>query len=363
VASDLGATLGTIPGSLPLSNDDLAFQKIVDAAWSAWGVVGMMPDGFEIDYVIAPLPRGVLGTASVSKWDERGLPASAVITLSPDAGGYGWYVDATPDDNSEFSQVIYADAMQAVAGVDAYGRYDLLTTVAHEIGHVLGFMSSNPSMTRDLQSIGGETLFVGSDFIAHLSDDMDHLDDEHYPHDLMNHSLQPGVRKLPSELNVQIINAIREPWVWPGVDGEGAASLPVRLPEADAGHKQCNLVASDRWYVRLDADAALKMLQERSASLALAAEARVSALLDLLPPSVTPDQALDWLAEDETLAELFEAAFAEDGGDVPLWQSLRVDEPHGVPLAALGGHWEDSWQSLFGDEDENQDDWLNFPPA
>jgi hypothetical protein len=123
------------------------------------------------------------------------------------------------------------------------------------------------------------------------------------------------------------------------------------------------LVASDRWYVRLDADAALKMLQERSASLALAAEARVSALLDLLPPSVTPDQALDWLAEDETLAELFEAAFAEDGGDVPLWQSLRVDEPHGVPLAALGGHWEDSWQSLFGDEDENQDDWLNFPPA
>src|SRR5262249_24346762 len=44
--------------------------------------------------------------------------------------GYGWFIDATPADDSEFP---------ATPESPAYGKVDLLTVVVHEIGHALGF--------------------------------------------------------------------------------------------------------------------------------------------------------------------------------------------------------------------------------
>ena len=62
------------------------------------------------------------------------------ITIDTDAAGHGWFVDPTPNDNSEFTHA------QNAAGTDlltdpsnaAAGHLDLLTTVTHEMGHVLG---------------------------------------------------------------------------------------------------------------------------------------------------------------------------------------------------------------------------------
>jgi hypothetical protein len=60
------------------------------------------------------------------------------IRIDRDAAGYGWFVDATPHDDLEF----LADAsgtLTARNGSAAKDRADLLTTVMHEMGHMLGF--------------------------------------------------------------------------------------------------------------------------------------------------------------------------------------------------------------------------------
>jgi hypothetical protein len=77
---------------------------------------------------LADLPNGMLGETS-----------GKTILIDRDAAGYGWFVDATPNDDVEFAQHLGADTLAAAKGSPTTARADLLTTVMHELGHVLGY--------------------------------------------------------------------------------------------------------------------------------------------------------------------------------------------------------------------------------
>jgi hypothetical protein len=58
------------------------------------------------------------------------------INIDLNANGFGWYVDSTPNDDSEFAHE--GDQLRAIEGTEADGRVDLLTVLTHELGHYLG---------------------------------------------------------------------------------------------------------------------------------------------------------------------------------------------------------------------------------
>jgi hypothetical protein len=89
--------------------------------WRAAGIsAGSLGSLEHVTFKIDVLPVGDLGDA---------MPG--VITLDRNGGGFGWFIDPTPADDSEFRS-------GALCG-PAQGRIDLLSVVAHEMGHLLGF--------------------------------------------------------------------------------------------------------------------------------------------------------------------------------------------------------------------------------
>ena len=71
-----------------------------------------------------------------------------------DAAGFGWFVDPTPDDDVEFAVQLDAYSLAADQDSPAALRADLLTTVMHEFGHVLGYDHADEGLMDDLLPLG-----------------------------------------------------------------------------------------------------------------------------------------------------------------------------------------------------------------
>jgi hypothetical protein len=107
---------------------------------------------------IADLPHGMLGEA-----------VDKTICLSPTAAGYGWFVDSTPADDAEFAAAIGADARAAQAGSPAANRVDLLTTVMHEMSHLLGYEHSGGlDLMHASLPLGERLSFSNADAVDHV---------------------------------------------------------------------------------------------------------------------------------------------------------------------------------------------------
>ncbi|HLQ75904.1 MAG TPA: matrixin family metalloprotease, partial [Terriglobia bacterium] len=86
------------------------------------------------------------------------------IKIDPNADGFGWFIDSTPQDNSEF--VEDGNTLRAKEGSDADGRVDLLTVLTHELGHYLG---------------------------------LSHTDGTNESTAFMQSGIRPGIRRLPGD--------------------------------------------------------------------------------------------------------------------------------------------------------------------
>jgi len=82
----------------------------------------------DVRFVIGDLGAGELGYAE-----------GKTILIDGDGAGVGWYVDASPAESSEFRVRLDRNVLAAAPVSEAYGRFDLVTVVAHELGHMLGF--------------------------------------------------------------------------------------------------------------------------------------------------------------------------------------------------------------------------------
>jgi hypothetical protein len=112
----------------------------------------------QVTVLAGNLPSGMLGETTGTQ-----------IVIDRSAQGWGWFVDPTPNDNSEFAKRLSSEALAASPSSPAAGRMDLLTTVVHEMGNAMGFP-------------------------------------EDRGHDVMGMVLQAGERRVPTELRLPTVS-------------------------------------------------------------------------------------------------------------------------------------------------------------
>jgi hypothetical protein len=120
------------PGEMHLSQAEL--DSVVAAAIGQWAAAGASASQLAalhaVTFSVADLSGSTVG--------EQSSPIH--ITIDTDAAGHGWFVDPTPNDNSEFTHAQNAEGTDLLTDPSnaAAGHLDLLTTVTHELGHVIG---------------------------------------------------------------------------------------------------------------------------------------------------------------------------------------------------------------------------------
>jgi len=135
VPVDDGGAAAPAGGTPPpaIVDDDILTQGevdlLVDAAIQRWADAGASPDQL-----------AAMRAVSVSVSDMMGLYVGSTtpgqIRLDSDGGGYGWFLDATPGEDSEYEGA--GTRLTADQGGAAEGKIDLLTVIMHELGHQIG---------------------------------------------------------------------------------------------------------------------------------------------------------------------------------------------------------------------------------
>jgi hypothetical protein len=112
-----------------------AVQPVLTEAIHRWQSAGVNTSSLgSVQVLIGQLARGTLGTAS-----------GHTIWLDATAAGWGWFVDPTPGDDSEYS---------LPGNQGEQNHMDLLTVLEHEVGHLLGYEHQASGVMAETLSAG-----------------------------------------------------------------------------------------------------------------------------------------------------------------------------------------------------------------
>jgi hypothetical protein len=152
---------GSVTGNATATIDSatIASQAVNSAAW--WQAAGLGPTQ------LGSLAQAELRLADLAG-NMLGLASRGTITIDSTAAGVSWFIDPTPDENEEFELSPTGELIAKSTG-PAAGKYDLLSVLAHEQGHLLG-----------------------------LADILD-------PQKLMGYQLSPGLRRKPTAAEVDLL--------------------------------------------------------------------------------------------------------------------------------------------------------------
>ncbi len=153
----IAASTASVTGSARTGSTltDAALARIGQEAIARWltSTPAGMHDAIRtvagsIKFNIADLPGQTLGTSF-----------EHTILIDRDAAGFGWFIDRTPRDDREFDA-----SHDALPTSPAFAHMDLLSVVAHEIGHTLGYDHNNTlDVMRDSLAAGHRTILIDPD--------------------------------------------------------------------------------------------------------------------------------------------------------------------------------------------------------
>lgn len=154
-----------------IKTDNVAMVgAMLDAANQAWA------DALGVDHITVQLAikdygdDSTLGEARIVELDAFGRPSKVIITLDDDGAGLGWY--------------------SRVGEPVAEGRYDLYTTLLHELGHAYGINTAYSAYNSVANQYGNAL-----DKTGHATD----------ADDVMFYGLNTGERKYLSELDINVV--------------------------------------------------------------------------------------------------------------------------------------------------------------
>ncbi|MEY2503224.1 MAG: hypothetical protein QOI07_3561, partial [Verrucomicrobiota bacterium] len=123
------------PGAIETHLTQAELDAMVQAAIERWAAAGLSADQIaalqSVTFDVADMSGLYLGSASPHH-----------VSIDADAAGYGWYIDATPQTDTEFAHALAGTQLQTDPTLLPAGHIDLLTTVMHEMGHQLGLDDS-----------------------------------------------------------------------------------------------------------------------------------------------------------------------------------------------------------------------------
>ena len=154
---------GNNPSATPLTASEA--MPLVREAELRWAVAGANVSALgNVQVAVVNLPGTELGESS---------SVVDTIFLDTNAKGYGWFIDPTSGQDSEFPVQVAKTEELATRG-PAAGEMDLLTVIMHEMGHFLGHEDLAPQVS---------------------------------PYALMSADLAAGIRRLPDSVAAAAVTA------------------------------------------------------------------------------------------------------------------------------------------------------------